>query len=59
VHWSHARSPGIGIARTTLLHHLQPALRADVEKMLKTFSISALFFMTVGVLFATHAALPF
>jgi len=27
--------------------------------MIKTFSISALFFMTIGVLLATHAALPF
>jgi len=27
--------------------------------MIKTFSISALFFMTVGVLLATHTALPF
>jgi hypothetical protein len=28
-------------------------------KMIKTFSISALFFMTVGVLLATHITLPF
>jgi len=27
--------------------------------MIKTFSISALFFMTIGVLLATHVALPF
>jgi hypothetical protein len=28
-------------------------------EMIKTFSLSALFFLTIGVLFATHAALPF
>jgi hypothetical protein len=28
-------------------------------KMIKTFSISALFFMSLGVMFATHAGLPF
>jgi len=27
--------------------------------MIKTFSISALFFMTLGLLAATHAGLPF
>jgi len=27
--------------------------------MIKTFSLSALFFMTVGLLLASHAALPF
>jgi len=27
--------------------------------MIKTFSLSALFFMTVGVLLATHLTLPF
>ena len=32
---------------------------ADVQKMIKTFSLSALFFMTLGVLAATHAGLPF
>jgi len=32
---------------------------ANVTQMLKTFSISALFFMAAGVLFATHSALPF
>jgi hypothetical protein len=28
-------------------------------QMIKTFSLSALFFMTLGVAFATHAGLPF
>jgi hypothetical protein len=28
-------------------------------KMIKTFSLSALFFMSLGVVFATHAGLPF
>jgi hypothetical protein len=28
-------------------------------KMIKTFSLSALFFMTVGVVLATHMTLPF
>jgi len=28
-------------------------------KMIKTFSLSALFFMTLGVLAVTHAGLPF
>jgi len=27
--------------------------------MLKTFSLSALFFMTIGLLLATHLSLPF
>jgi hypothetical protein len=29
------------------------------RKMIKTFSFSALFFMTIGVLLATHLSLPF
>jgi hypothetical protein len=30
-----------------------------IQKMIKTFSFSALFFMTIGVLLATHLSLPF
>jgi len=30
-----------------------------ISKMIKTFSLSALFFMTIGVLLATHLSLPF
>lgn len=40
---------------------LAPRTGADTRrtKMIKTFSISALFFMTLGLLAATHAGLPF
>jgi hypothetical protein len=31
----------------------------QTHKMIKTFSISALFFMTLGVACATHMGLPF
>ncbi|WP_421759649.1 hypothetical protein [Devosia sp.] len=34
------------------------ATRRTRLKMLKTFSISAMFFMTMGVLCATHIGLP-
>lgn len=38
----------------------QRTARADpILKMIKTFSLSALFFMTVGMLCATHMTLPF
>jgi len=40
------RGPGLG---------RQPTSR----KMIKTFSLSALFFMALGVAFATHVGLPF
>jgi hypothetical protein len=30
-----------------------------ISKMIKTFSFSALFFITIGVLLATHLSLPF
>ncbi|MDC9824485.1 hypothetical protein PRN20_12140 [Devosia sp. ZB163] len=36
----------------------EPAQNTTVQ-MLKTFSLSALFFMTVGLLLATHLSLPF
>lgn len=36
---------------------MEPA--KDAIEMIKTFSISALFFMTLGVLAATHIGLPF
>jgi hypothetical protein len=32
---------------------------APCPQMIKTFSLSALFFLTVGMLLATHATLPF
>ncbi len=35
-----------------------PVLLTEIE-MIKTFSLSALFFMTIGVLLATHLSLPF
>jgi hypothetical protein len=36
---------------------MEPA--QDELEMIKTFSISALFFMTLGVACATHMGLPF
>jgi len=36
---------------------MEPAEVAS--EMIKTFSLSALFFMTLGVLAITHAGLPF
>ncbi|WP_374625676.1 hypothetical protein [Devosia sp.] len=40
---------------------LRSGTTADLEhtSMLKTFSFSALLFMTLGVIAATHAGLPF
>lgn len=41
-------------------HAHQSAAGADTTfEMIKTFSLSALFFMAIGLLLATHAALPF
>jgi hypothetical protein len=40
-----------------ILEH--PRRQGALPKMIKTFSLSALFFLTVGMLLATHATLPF
>jgi len=41
-------------------HAHQRAAGADMTiEMIKTFSLSALFFMAIGVLLATHTTLPF
>jgi hypothetical protein len=60
VHWSHAWTTGYPTRRTGL-DLLQPKRLPrcrPIQKMIKTFSISAVFFMTIGVLLATHA-MPF